>query len=749
MSSSATDRDRTQGTQGTPLPGQREAALEFDAVTVAYRSAQRGRGQQRDVLRGLSLRIAAGESYGLVGESGCGKSTAALAAVRYLPSNGQVRSGEIRIAGKAVGQLDARALRRLRANDVSMVYQDAGRALNPSLTIGRQLAEAYEVTGMPSAQAYEQAHALLSRVRIDSRDRVMRSYPHQLSGGMQQRVVIAMALAPQPSLLILDEPTTGLDATVEAEVLDLLRTIRDEQRIAMLFISHNLAVVEAMCDRVGVLYAGELVEEGAAHEVFTAPRHPYTVGLLRCLPSGRRKNDLPLSTIPGSLPEAGKADTDARGCIFADRCGLARPRCRDDAPPLYRVDNGDIDRIVGASPTVVPQHLSRCHYHEEASTLPLTDSVSNNDNDSDRDGGSGFDESSTRPSAPPGRPVLRVSGLSKTFGSAGNRFRAVDSLSFTLSAGETLGLVGESGSGKSTLAKLLLGLEKPDEGSEISIDGIALPSHVTQRSAQQIRALQVVFQNPDGALNRAWTVRRLIARSIRKLDTAGHRWWSRAGTSDESKLSALLASVKLPTRFLNARAAELSGGLKQRVAIARAFAGHPRIVVCDEPTSALDVSVQAAILNLLTDLQRRRDVSYLFISHDLDVVRYLSDRIAVLYRGRIVEIGPAHAVLGGPNHPYTAQLLAASAGLSRRGHASSAASAVAGQPAQPQPRADETRHGAAESSSGTFTGEGCPFHTRCPQKIGAICEQVSPASTAVGNGHQLACHLPPSELPNC
>ena len=718
-----------------PLHG--APALEFDAVTIAYRNGGtrgingKGGRQAHDVLQSLSLSIAAGESYGLVGESGCGKTTAALAAVRYLPRNGQVRAGEIRIAGQAIADLDTQALRRLRANDVSMVYQDPTRALNPSLTIGRQLTEAFEVTGASAETAYDRASALLRRVRFDAPERVMRSYPHQLSGGMQQRVVIAMALASQPSLLILDEPTTGLDATVEAEILDLLRTIRDERHIAMLFISHDLSVVEAMCDRVGVLYAGELVEEGSAHQVLRAPRHPYTVGLLRCLPAGRHKRDQPLSTIPGSLPDVSRVDRNAAACVFADRCGLARARCRQEAPRLYDVDAG---HAADALP-----HLSRCHFHEEADTLPaiaiddMDDIKADAFPDASPDASLAaslaaaahlVDTASTRPHAPPGRPVLRVSGLTKTFGSTGNRFRAVDNLSFTLSVGETLGLVGESGSGKSTLAKLLLGLEKPDAGGDIAIDGITLPPHVTQRSARQIRALQVVFQNPDGALNRAWTVRRLIARSIRKLDTTGHPWWRGAKAIGEAKLSALLAAVRLPERFLGARAAELSGGLKQRVAIARAFAGQPRIVVCDEPTSALDVSVQAAILNLLTELQQRRDVSYLFISHDLDVVRYLSDRIAVLYKGRIVEIGPARAVLDGPHHPYTAQLVAAASGRTLGG--------ASGIPLR--------AHDADVS-------EGCPFHDRCPQKLGTVCEQTAPALTVRDSGHQIACHLTPDQLP--
>ncbi|TCG03731.1 ABC transporter ATP-binding protein [Paraburkholderia steynii] len=673
-------------------------ALTIVGLTVAYRT----RGRERDVLQDVSFRIRRGESYGLVGESGCGKSTVAMATLRYLARNGRVKAGRISIAGKEVHSLDAAALRDLRANRISMVYQDPSRALNPSLTIARQVAEAFEASGATREDALKQTADMLRKVRIAEPERVMDSYPHQLSGGMQQRVVIAMALASKPALLILDEPTTGLDATVEAEVLDLVAQLRDEFHTAVLFISHNLAVIGRMCERVGVLYAGKLVEEGATQDVFARPRHPYTVGLLRCLPTvGRSKDNDRLDTIAGSLPQPGSI---AQGCIYAERCRLADDRCRREAPPPYRVSARHGVR------------MSRCHYHERAMELPRATPA----NAPAHASGNAHE---TRDAS----PVLRAESVSKTFHVAGAALRAVDDVSLELAKGETLGLVGESGSGKTTLAKLLLGLVSPDAGSVIELDGTPLPARVTNRNDEQVKSLQIVFQNPDSALNRAHSVRRLIGRALSRL-SALH------GDAREERLASLAQAVRLPDRYLTSRTRQLSGGLKQRVAIARAFAGDPRIVVCDEPTSALDVSVQAAILNLLADLQRDRSVSYVFISHDLNVVRYLSDRIAVLYVGRLLEIGPASAVFDGPHHPYTEALLSSVPALDQRD----------GEQA-PDAKPQRIRL-AGELPSPAAPPSGCVFHTRCPRKLGAICEQQDPPYADAGDAHRIRCHIPVDEL---
>ncbi|WP_292724725.1 ABC transporter ATP-binding protein [Mesorhizobium sp.] len=661
--------------------GKAENALELHDLSLAYRVG----GLNRAVLRNLSLTIGQGEAYGLVGESGCGKSTVALTVVRYLPRNGSITGGAISLDGQNVMKLDAEALRRARAESVSMVYQDPSKALNPSLRIGRQLTEIFELAGVTGQAASERAVAMLNRVRISDPKSVMQRYPHQLSGGMQQRVAIAMALANDPSMLILDEPTTGLDATVEAEVLDLIAQLRRELSASILFISHNLAVVSNMCDRVGVLYAGMLVEEGPTEAVFNDPRHPYTVALLRCLPrGGQRKDQGRLDTIPGFLPGIG---ADIKGCAFADRCALADDRCRTELPPLY-----DLSDERG-------RRLSRCFHHDKAQALPRAT------------------PSDVAPAPKPAAaPVLRVAGLNKTY--AGH-LRAVKDVSLDLRPGETLGLVGESGSGKTTFARLLLGLVPPDEGGTIELEGKTLAPRLENRSDDQIKAMQIVFQNPDSALNRSHSIRHLIGRALKRL--AGL-----SGKALEARLNDLVRSVRLTDRHLAVKPRQLSGGLKQRVAIARAFAGNPRIVVCDEPTSALDVSVQAAILNLLADLQSKEDVSYIFISHDLAVVRYLSDKIAVLYLGRIMELGPPEDVFSGPHHPYTEALLSAVPKLNQTETA--------------RIRLDGEIPSAANPPSG------CAFHTRCPRKIGPICEQQEPPLGEAQPGHSIRCHIPYVEL---
>jgi peptide/nickel transport system ATP-binding protein len=661
---------------------ERTDALDVASVDVAYRV----RGKDRLVLRDVSFRIGRGESYGLVGESGSGKSTMALALMRYLPRNGRVRSGAITIDGRDALALGSSDLRRLRAETVSMVYQEPGRALNPSLRVGRQVAEVYEIAGLDRAAAMERSEEILNRVRISDPAGVMRRYPHQLSGGMLQRVVIAMALASEPSLLVLDEPTTALDATVEAEVLDLVAALRDEFRTSVLFISHNLGVIARMCDRVGVLYAGELVEEGAAAEVFEGPRHPYTVGLLRCIPRrGRRKDHGRLDTIPGFLPQPGQT---AVGCIFAPRCALADDRCRTESPPPYDVG---------------PGRTSRCHHHEQAPALPRETAVD-------------MQVPQVREAA---APVVSLRGVSKTFNFYGERLRGLVDVDLDISPGETLGLVGESGSGKTTLARVLLGLTTPDPGSEVQLDGVTVEGDARGRTTEQVKALQIVFQNPDSALNRRHSVRRLVGRAL-------HRLGGLSGEALNARLIELIRSVKMEERHLSLRPTQLSGGLKQRVAIARAFAGNPQIVVCDEPTSALDVSVQAAILNLLVDLQSREGVTYLFISHDLGVVRYLSDRIAVLYLGRIMELGTAETVFAGPHHPYTEALL----------------SAV---PTLEGVRRERIRL-EGEIPSAADPPSGCVFHTRCPRKLGTVCETTEPPLEEAEDGHLMRCHIPLEDL---
>ncbi len=656
-------------------------ALELDELDVVYRV----RGHDRQVLRGVTLRVQRGEAYGLVGESGCGKSTAALAIVNYLPSNGRVRSGALQIDGKDALALSGAALRRLRSESVSMVYQDPGAALNPSIRVGKQAAEVFRIRGASRDEATDRAREALERVQIADPGSVMGRYPHQLSGGMQQRVVIAMALAIEPALLILDEPTTGLDATVEAEVLDLVAGLQAELHTSVLFISHNLGIIGKMCDRVGVLYAGRLVEEGDTETVLRDPRHPYTVGLLRCVPRGGvRKDHGRLDTIPGFMPNVGEV---LPGCVFAGRCTLAEERCHVEEPRAHRI--GDA-------------HMSRCHFHERAQTLPREEAPDLELPRIDRIG----------------QPLLRFDDLGKVFRQQGQDVHALVGVSAAIWPGETLGLVGESGSGKTTLARSLLGLVRPTSGAVV-VSGRELADTLAKRTQDDRRALQIVFQNPDSALNRRHHVRRILQRSLKKL--AGI-----TGMPAERRMHELMSSVRLAERYVSARPSQLSGGLKQRLAIARAFAGEPKLVVCDEPTSALDVSVQAAILNLLVELQAKERVSYLFISHDLGVVRYVSDRIAVLYLGRLMELGPSEVVFSRPHHPYTEALL-------------SAVPAIDG--------ADRERiRLAGEIPSAANPPTGCVFHTRCPRRIGPICDESEPPLVEAEAGHLMRCHIPLEEL---
>ena len=667
-----------------PAPGARvptdDVALRVEDLSLSYIV----RGIPRPVLRGVSFEIKAGESYGLVGESGCGKSTTAYAAVRYLARNARITGGRIFIDGSDMTTMSEERLREFRMRHASMVYQDPGAALNPTTKVGPQVVEAFTVLGLSRSVAETRALEALERVQIADPRRVMQRYPHQLSGGMQQRIVIAMALASDPKLLVLDEPTTGLDATVEASVLDLVRSLQQETNAAVLLIAHNLGVIRTICDRVGVMYAGKIVEEGDAAAVFDKPQHPYTLALLRSLPRhGIRKSQRALATIPGSLPPVGAT---LPACVFVDRCPLATEICRTVDPPP--VDLGD-------------GRTSKCHHIDR---LPeLVEPAS-------RAGAEQADLGAT---------ALSLSGVSKTFQQGGHSVPALVGIDLTLHDGETLGLVGESGSGKSTLARTILGIERPDAGGGLELGDHQLAGRSTDRPTEDKRSIQMVFQNPESALNRGWTARRILARSVRKLTPL-------RGKAVDKRVDELANSLRLSQQHLDLKPRQLSGGLKQRLAIARAFAGDPRIVVADEPTSALDVSVQAAILNVLSDLQAENRTSYLLISHDLGVVRYLADRIAVMYLGRIMEVGGSEQVFRGPNHPYTEALL-------------SAIPKVDGEPGA------RIRLG-GEIPSPANPPSGCVFHTRCHRFMQGLCDVAEPPLIEVEPGHQMRCHIPVEEL---
>ncbi|MEM7142738.1 MAG: ABC transporter ATP-binding protein [Actinomycetota bacterium] len=665
----------------TAEPTTETAALAINDLEMSYIV----RGTPREVLRGVTFSVKPGEAYGLVGESGCGKSTTAYAALRYLPGNGIITNGSIEADGLRLTDMSAAELREFRAQRASMVYQDPVQAMNPVTKIGDQVAEGFEVLGQSKDQARASALEALTRVRIADPESVMDRYPYQLSGGMLQRVVIAMALACDPTLLVLDEPTTGLDATVEAEVLDLVRDLRRELNSAVLLIAHNLGVIRTMCDRVGVMYAGRIVEEGTVEEVFDNPSHPYTKGLLNSIPRrGLRKTDRELFAIPGNLPQIGDP---LPTCVYVERCPIATDVCRTEVPPV-------VDRTDGG-------HWTRCHHPDRIDDVPEPEELA-------IDHTVGTEQ------------IIGVEGVSKTFRQRGRDIPALVSVQMGFAEGETLGLVGESGSGKSTLAKTMTGVHPPDDGGAITLRGRAMKGKATERIDESIRAIQMVFQNPDSALNRAWTVRKILMRAVTKLTGL-------SGDEAEARAVEIATAMKLSERHLDMRPRQLSGGLKQRVAIARAFAGDPEVVVCDEPTSALDVSVQAAILNLLAQLQRDERTSYLFISHDIGVVRYLADRIAVMYVGRIMELGTTDQLFEGPVHPYTEALLSAVPSVDGTASDRIPLEGDIPSPANPPP--------------------GCVFHTRCSYCIAGTCDVIEPEEQDVGGGHRIKCHLPADQLP--
>jgi len=655
-----------------------QPVLEVENLSIQYKIGT----DWKTAIRDINFTIDRGQSFGLVGESGCGKTTIAMAIMHYLSRNGRVSGGSIRLNGREFTHLSQRELRQARVNEISMVYQNPETSLNPSIKIGRQVADVFELMGVPSREHENRVIDILKKVQIADPARVVRRYPHQLSGGMLQRVVIAMAIASKPSLLVLDEPTTGLDATVEAEVLDLVSDLRDEIGTSVLFISHSLAVIRKMCDRTAVLYAGRMMAEGPTESIFTEPRHPYTVGLLRCLPTPDKggRDEANLDTIPGFLPPLG---AEIQGCVYADRCAMSQDICREVEPGLN--DLGD--------------RVSRCHFPDEAPNLPRT----------------------VRPEPPErhlsDQTLVQMKDASKTFMQDGHPVYALSHIDLEIKVGETVGLVGESGSGKSTLAKVLLGIHAPDDGTVITLSGSDLAAELERRSQAEIGAVQMVFQNPDSALNRRHSVHRIIGRAVQLL-RGGRR------KERDQRTKNLLQEVRMGMQHFNSKPRQLSGGLKQRVAIARAFAGSPALVVCDEPTSALDVSVQAAIINLLSELQADENVAYLFISHDLNVVRYIADRVAVMYLGRLMEVGTSDRVFSGPHHPYTEALLSASPELDE--HNRIRLEGEIPEPSNPP--------------------SGCVFQTRCPRKIGEICETVEPKLEEAEPGWYKRCHIPIEEL---
>ncbi|SMY07499.1 dipeptide ABC transporter ATP-binding protein [Flavimaricola marinus] len=682
----------------TDAPAYDGPILEIDLLSISFFTRLR----EIPAVMDFSAKVMPGEALGLVGESGCGKSTVALGVMQDLGVNGRIVGGSIKFKGQNLNEMTPEQLRDIRGSQIAMIYQEPMASLNPAMKIGRQLMEVPMIhEGINEKEAYKRALEVVTDVKLPDPKRILNSFPHQLSGGQQQRIVIAMALMSKPSLLILDEPTTALDVTVEAAVVELVKDLGKKYGTSMLFISHNLGLVLETCDRICVMYSGEAVERGSIEDVFDKMRHPYTQALFRSIPlPGADKNASPLIAIPGNFPLPHERP---KGCNFGPRCDYFEAgRCDSQDVKMAPIDGDE-------------RHESRCLRIEEINW------------------GAKPELAEVKQKGEIGDVVLRMEDLKKyyevnassLFGSGTKKVvKANETLTFEARESETLAIVGESGCGKSTFAKVLMGLETATSG-EILLDNQSIGNTpIEKRATKTVSDIQMVFQNPFDTLNPSMTVGRQIIRALEIFKIGKNE------TERRDKMLNLLDLVKLPRAFADRMPRQLSGGQKQRVGIARAFAGGARIVVADEPVSALDVSVQAAVTDLLMEIQREEKTTLLFISHDLSIVRYLSDRVMVMYLGHVVELGSTDQVFSPPYHPYTEALLSA------------------------VPIADtrvKKKHIVLEGDipSAMNPPPGCPFQTRCGWKSkvpNGLCEKEVPPVRVLDAGHQIKCHLSDEDL---
>ncbi len=681
-----------------PKPDHDGPILEIDNLSISFFTRLR----EIPAVMDFSVSVQPGEAVGLVGESGCGKSTVALGVMQDLGKNGRIVGGSIKFKGRDLGSMSQAELRGIRGSEIAMIYQEPMASLNPAMKIARQLMEVPMIhQGMSQGEARARALQVVTDVKLPDPERILNSYPHQLSGGQQQRIVIAMALMSEPALLILDEPTTALDVTVEAAIVELVRDLGRKYGTSMLFISHNLGLILETCDRLCVMYSGEAVESGSIADVFDKMQHPYTQALFRSIPlPGADKNTHPLIAIPGNFPLPHERPP---GCNFGPRCDYFEAgRCDASDISMFEVAGDD-------------RHTTRClKFGEIDWHAPIT-------------------LAAQKQKGEIGKVVLKMENLKKYYEVAANALfgggdkkvvKANETLSFEARESETLAIVGESGCGKSTLAKVLMGLETATEG-QILLDGKNIEQiPIEKRDTKTVSDLQMVFQYPFDTLNPSMTVGRQIMRALEIFGIGDSE------AARRKRMLELLDLVKLPRAFADRMPRQLSGGQKQRVGIARAFAGGARIVVADEPVSALDVSVQAAVTDLLMEIQRKEKTTLLFISHDLSIVRYLSDRVMVMYLGHVVEMGSTDQVFSPPYHPYTEALLSA------------------------VPIADtsvQKKHIVLEGDipSAMNPPPGCPFQTRCRWKSevpGGLCETEVPVVRDLAEGHQIKCHLSDEKL---
>ncbi|MEE8617960.1 MAG: ABC transporter ATP-binding protein [Nitrosomonadaceae bacterium] len=654
---------------------------------------------------GLTLQILKGETFALLGESGCGKSMAALSMMRLLPEVGEIVSGSVRFGGEDLLLMPETAMRNIRGKHISMIFQEPMLSLNPVLTVAEQIGEVLKRHfNLHGVTLQKRVLEILRQVGIPDATRRMTEYPFQFSGGMKQRVMIAMALVGEPELLIADEPTTALDVTIQAQVLDLMRDLQHHKGMAILLITHDLGVVAEMAHRIAVMYAGEIVETAVRDDFFRSPAHPYSRKLFSALPD-RTKRNQGLAVISGNVPSlSGKFI----GCRFADRCDHAWDLCRTTAPEWSRVTAG---------------HQVRCHLYGKDAGAKVQNQVEIEEADSQIISVSQIPTVNSK--------LLCVTDLEVHFPihkglikRVTGYVKAVDGVSLTISQGRTLALVGESGCGKTTVGKSILQLIIPTAGS-VRYDGLELVGLERKRLRAKRAEFQIIFQDPYSSLNPRMRIIDIIEEGMNALNTKDDGEVSNGvrqpNFSKGEEVDALLQRVGLPPETKWRYPHEFSGGQRQRIAIARTLAVNPKLLICDEPTSALDVSVQAQILNLLKELQHGLGLAYLFITHNISVVEYLADEVAVMYLGRIVEQGSVDEVLGSPKHPYTQALL----------------SAV---PVIKLESKREVIHLHGDLPSPANPPSGCHFHPRCPNAM-PVCSQVYPEATEFSATHTARCHL--------